>query len=189
MSIWCLVFGVQVAIDQEAEERSSSWTAGRSCLGPTPFLLSASPTHFSEHFGSLTYFLLQQPYSALELILFGTLGKKTGTEFLVFVTPGLKKMMLSLSELYDDDEDGEGEVYDDDQGVEGEVYDVRLEPWMSARHPDCDFSLGSKPIPLLLCEHTHNSTCCLYLHMLFRFFAQHWHDDAFGYLLKGVGGG
>ena len=92
-------------------------------------------------------------------------------------------MMLNLGELYDDDdEDGEGEVYD-------EVYDVRLEPWMSARHPDCDFSLGSKPIPLLLCEHTHNSTCCLYLHKLFRFFAQHWHDDAIGYLLKGVGGG
>ena len=46
---------------------------------------------------------------------------------------------------------------------------------MSARPPDCDFSLGSKPIPMLLCAHTHNPTCCLYLHILFGLFAQNNH--------------
>ena len=43
---------------------------------------------------------------------------------------------------------------------------------MSARPLDCDFSLGSKPIPMLLCAHTHNPTCCSYLHNLFGLFAQ-----------------
>ena len=41
--------------------------------------------------------------------------------------------------------------------AEGEVYDVRLE-WLNERKTrDCDFSLGTWPIPQLLCAHTHRT--------------------------------
>ena len=41
--------------------------------------------------------------------------------------------------------------------AEGEVYDVRLE-WLNERKTrDCDFSLGTWPIPQLLCAHTHQT--------------------------------
>ena len=41
--------------------------------------------------------------------------------------------------------------------AEGDVYDVRLE-WLNERKTrDCDFSLGTWPIPQLLCAHTHQT--------------------------------